>query len=158
MDRKSVGAGASVKVAILGFGTVGTSAARILCEHPPQGVVLSCIFNRGIDRKRVPWIPSSVLWTENFDQVLASNADIVVELAGGLNPAGDWVRLSLAAGKSVVTANKKLIAEQGPRWKSWPGGMVASCFMAPRWQAVFPSSPQCSRGLPATASTAFTAF
>ena len=62
----------------------------------------------------VPWIPSSVLWTESFDQVLASNADIVVELAGGLNPAGDWVRLSLAAGKSVVTANKQLIARHGP--------------------------------------------
>jgi homoserine dehydrogenase len=114
MDRKSVGAGAPVKVAILGFGTVGTSAARILCEHPPQGVALGCIFNRGIDRKRVSWIPSSVLWTENFDEVLASNPDIVVELAGGLNPAGEWVRRSLAAGKSVVTANKKMIAEQGP--------------------------------------------
>ena len=102
-----------MKVAILGFGTVGTSVARILCEHP-QGVTLSCIFNRGIDRKRVPWIPSSVLWTENFEEVLASNPDIVVELAGGLHPAGAWVRRSLAAGKSVVTANKKMIAEHGP--------------------------------------------
>ena len=105
--------GRPVKVAILGFGTVGTSVARILCEHP-QGVRLSCIFNRGIDRKRVPWIPSSVLWTENFEEVLASNPDIVVEVAGGLHPAGEWVRRSLAAGKSVVTANKKMIAEHGP--------------------------------------------
>src|ERR1700678_3535451 len=113
MDRKSVGAGASVKVAILGFGTVGNSVARILCEHPPQGVELACIFNRGIERKRVSWVPSSVVWTENFDEMLASNPDIVVELAGGLRPAGDWVRKSLAAGKSVVTANKKMIAEQG---------------------------------------------
>ncbi len=103
-----------VKVAILGFGTVGSSVARILCEHPPEGVALGCLFNRGIDRKRVSWIPSSVLWTENFDEVLASNPDIVVELAGGLHPAGEWVRKSLAAGKSVVTANKKMIAEQGP--------------------------------------------
>jgi homoserine dehydrogenase len=105
--------GRPVKVAILGFGTVGTSVARILCEHP-QGVTLSCIFNRGIDRKRVPWIPSSVLWTENFEEVLAGNPDVVVEVAGGLHPAGEWVRKSLAAGKSVVTANKKMIAEQGP--------------------------------------------
>jgi homoserine dehydrogenase len=105
---------AEQKVAILGFGTVGNSVARILCEHPPEGVVLSCLFNRGIDRKRVSWVPSSVLWTENFDEVLASNPDIVVELAGGLKPAGDWVRQALAAGKSVVTANKKMIAEQGP--------------------------------------------
>ena len=103
-----------VKVAILGFGTVGSSVARILCEHPSQGVALTCLFNRGVDRKRVPWVPPSVFWTENFDEVLASNPDIVVELAGGLMPAGDWIRKSLAAGKSVVTANKKIIAEQGP--------------------------------------------
>jgi homoserine dehydrogenase len=102
-----------MKVAILGFGTVGNSVARILSEHPPQGIELSCIFNRAIDRKRVSWVPSSVLWTENFDQVLASGPDIVLELAGGLHPAGDWVRQSLAAGKSVVTANKKMIAEHG---------------------------------------------
>ena len=103
-----------MKVAILGFGTVGNSVARILLEHPPKGVALGCIFNRGIERKRVSWVPSSVLWTEDFDAVLDSNPDIVVELAGGLQPAGDWVRKALAAGKSVVTANKKMIAEQGP--------------------------------------------
>jgi homoserine dehydrogenase len=102
------------KVAILGFGTVGASAARILCEHPPLGVELSCIFNRGVDRKRVSWVPGSVKWTESFDEVLATNPDILLELAGGLNPAGDWVRSALAAGKSVVTANKKLIAAHGP--------------------------------------------
>jgi homoserine dehydrogenase len=104
---------AEQKVAILGFGTVGSSVARILSEHPPQGITLSCVFNRGIERKRVSWLPSSVCWTEDFEQVLASDPDIVVELAGGLHPAGDWVRRALAAGKSVVTANKKLIAEQG---------------------------------------------
>ena len=102
-----------MKVAILGFGTVGSSVARILCEHPPEGVELSCIFNRGIDRKRTSWVPSSVLWSEDFDQVMGANPDILVELAGGLKPAGEWVRKALAAGKSVVTANKKLIAEQG---------------------------------------------
>ena len=102
-----------MKVAILGFGTVGSSVARILCEHPPKGVELGCIFNRGIERKRVSWVPSTVLWSEDFGQVMGCNPDIVVELAGGLHPAGEWVREALAAGKSVVTANKKLIAEQG---------------------------------------------
>ena len=102
-----------MKVAILGFGTVGNSVARILCEHPPKGVELGCIFNRGIERKRVSWVPSRVVWSEDFSQVMGCKPDIVVELAGGLHPAGDWVREALAAGKSVVTANKKLIAEQG---------------------------------------------
>ena len=42
-----------------------------------------------------------------------SDVDVIVELAGGLDPAGDWVRRALEAGKSVVTANKKLIAYHG---------------------------------------------
>ncbi len=107
-------AGRPVKVAILGFGTVGSSLARIVCERTPQDVELCCVFNRGVARKRVPWAPSSVLWTERFEDVLAAGPDIVVEVAGGLEPAGEWIRASLAAGKSVVTANKKLIAAHGP--------------------------------------------
>ncbi len=64
-------------------------------------------------RKRVDWVPSSVVWSEDVDTVLASGVDVVVELAGGLDPAGSWVRRALEAGKSVVTANKKLIAFHG---------------------------------------------
>jgi homoserine dehydrogenase len=66
-----------------------------------------------VARKRVAWVPPSVEWTENADAVLASDADVIVELIGGLDPAGTWVRRALEAGKSVVTANKKLIAYHG---------------------------------------------
>ena len=112
--REREASGKLVKVAILGFGTVGSSLARILCDRTPQDVELCCVFNRAVSRKRVPWAPSSVVWTERFEDVLAAGPDIVVEAAGGLDPAGDWVRKSLAASKSVVTANKKLIAAHGP--------------------------------------------
>src|SRR5207237_8176377 len=71
------------------------------------------IFNREVDRKRVPWIPRRVRWTDNFDEILASDVDVIVELVGGVRPAGDWVRRALHAGKSVVTANKNLIATEG---------------------------------------------
>jgi homoserine dehydrogenase len=87
--------------------------ARILAEQKPQGLELTHVFNRGVARKRVDWLPSSVIWSEDADVVLASDVDVVVELAGGLDPAGSWVRKALEAGKSVVTANKKLIAFQG---------------------------------------------
>jgi homoserine dehydrogenase len=103
----------SLRIAIFGFGTVGSSVARILVESQPQGLELTHIFNRGVARKRVDWIPSSVTWSEDADSVLSSNVDVVVELAGGLEPAGGWVRRALDAGKSVVTANKKLIAFHG---------------------------------------------
>lgn len=103
----------NLKVAILGFGTVGGSVARILCDRKLKGVELAYIFNRGVERKRVSWVPKTVQWTEDFKEVLSSDVDVVLELAGGLDPAGQWVRKALLAGKSVVTANKKLIAYEG---------------------------------------------
>ncbi len=114
MTAEREASGGVFTAAILGFGTVGGSVAAILWEHPPQGVELRCVFNRGVSRKRIASAPSSVVWTEDFEQVLASRPDVVIETAGGLEPAGEWVRRSLAAGISVVTANKKLIAESDP--------------------------------------------
>ena len=74
----------------------------------------SCTFSTAASpAKRVDWVPSSIKWTENVDDVLASDVDVVVELVGGLHPAYEWVRAALLAGKSVVTANKQLIAHYG---------------------------------------------
>lgn len=103
----------ALRIAIFGFGTVGSSVARILVESKPRGVELTHIFNRRVERKKADWVPSSVVWSEDADAILTSDVDVVVELAGGLDPAGSWVRRALEAGKSVVTANKKLIAFHG---------------------------------------------
>jgi homoserine dehydrogenase len=67
-----------------------------------------------VARKKVDWLPPEVVWTENIDDVVSSDVDIVVEVMGGLQPTEDWVRRMLASGKSVVTANKQLIAHCGP--------------------------------------------
>jgi len=104
----------SLRVAIFGFGTVGSSVARILVESAPAGLELTHVVNRGVTRKKVDWVPASVVWSENAGEVLASgDVDVIVELAGGVTPAGEWVRAALGSGKSVVTANKKLIAFHG---------------------------------------------
>jgi homoserine dehydrogenase len=100
-------------VALLGFGTVGQSVARILCSGEVPHVRLTHIFNRNVSRKRVDWVPSGVCWTDSPDDILASDADIIIELVGGLRPAYDWVKGALLAGKSVVTANKQLMAHHG---------------------------------------------
>jgi homoserine dehydrogenase len=102
------------KVALIGFGTVGSSVARILCERSNTHTLLTHILNRNVARKKVDSLPSSVRWTENIDDVLSSDVDIVVEVMGGLRPAEDWIRRALESGKSVVTANKQLIARSGP--------------------------------------------
>lgn len=102
------------KVALVGFGTVGSAVARLLyarsAEHCLQ---LTQIFNRGIDRKKVDWVSDEVLWTDDIEQILSSDAEVLVELVGGVKPAYDWVKRALQSGKSVVTANKQLMAHHG---------------------------------------------
>jgi len=102
------------KLALIGFGTVGRSVARILTSRPAEDLRLTHVVNRNVDRKRVDWVPRDVAWTQDFEDVLKSDADVVLELVGGLDPAEHWVRRSLESGKSVVTANKQLIARHGP--------------------------------------------
>jgi homoserine dehydrogenase len=102
-----------IRIALFGFGTVGSSVARILLESRPEGLEITHVFNRNVSRKRVDWVPEGVVWSDDFESVLASDVDVVVELVGGLDPAGNWVRRAIEAGKSVVTANKKLIAYHG---------------------------------------------
>ena len=101
------------RVALMGFGTVGQSVARILCSGEVPQVQLTHIFNRDVNRKRVDWVPSSVTWTDSVDLVLNSDTSILIEVAGGIRPAYDWVKGALQAGKSVVTANKQLMAHHG---------------------------------------------
>ncbi len=102
------------RVALVGFGTVGRSVARLLHELAPPELQLGVIVNRGIERKRVDWIDAGVRWTEDIGEALGEDVDIVVELIGGRAPAEEWIRRALRAGKSVVTANKQVIAHAGP--------------------------------------------
>jgi len=112
-EQEHPGTPKALNVAIVGFGTVGSSVARILSERSPSGLRLTHVCNRNIERKRVDWLPSTVRWTEDIDAVLSSECDIFVELIGGLEPAGDWIRRALKSGRSVVTANKQLISRHG---------------------------------------------
>src|ERR1700722_18234514 len=76
-------------VALIGFGTVGSSVARILCERSNTHLRLTHILNRNVARKKVGWLPTSVKWTENIEDILSSNVEIVVEVMGGLQPTED---------------------------------------------------------------------
>ncbi len=106
--------GSVCRVALIGFGTVGRSVAKILSASKNSALRLTHVCNRNVQRKKQDWVPSDVLWTEDIDAVLKSDVDIVIELIGGLNPAEQIVRKALESGKSVVTANKQLIARCGP--------------------------------------------
>jgi homoserine dehydrogenase len=114
----------SCRVALLGFGTVGSAVARRLTTVPGASapIALTCIFDRRAVEKRARWTlerpavagpAHQIVWTDRIDDVLHSDVDVVVEAIGGADPAAAWIRAALAAGKSVVTANKQVIARDG---------------------------------------------
>lgn len=103
-----------VGVGLIGFGTVGQSVARLLTSGRDHRARLVRVSARPGGRPRPGWLPTSVGWSERFDSLLAPDIDVVVELVGGIDPAHEWSRRALLAGKSVVTANKQLVAEHGP--------------------------------------------
>jgi homoserine dehydrogenase len=109
---------ARCRVGILGFGTVGSAIARRLtAPDSPSLLHLTHICDRRAREKRARQPEndtSRLVWTDAFDDLIASDVDIVVEAVGGAEPAVDYVRASLLAGKSVVTANKQVIAHHGP--------------------------------------------
>jgi homoserine dehydrogenase len=98
------------RVGIAGFGTVGQSVARLLCSRKYPNLLLTHIYNRNIQAKKVDWVPGHVVWTDRVEDVLDTGVDIFVELIGGLSPAKEWIEAAIMSGKSVVTANKQVIA------------------------------------------------
>lgn len=107
-----------IKVSIIGFGTVGAGVADILVKNAElmairTGVKLKLekIADLDIVRDRGVKVPEGVLTTD-CNQAIAA-ADIVVELIGGTTFAKKVILDALNAGKSVVTANKALLAHHG---------------------------------------------
>ena len=107
---------AQCRVGLLGFGTVGRSVARILCERRHRSLQLVGVCTRGAAQARAgaPWVPAGVVWTDDAEALLETGADVIVEVMGGIEPARAWIAAALQAGRSVVTANKQVIAEHGP--------------------------------------------
>lgn len=114
-------ANGKLRLGVLGFGNVGRSFVRLVSEQRERflaelGLDLSiaAVGVRGGEGRRLPWVPSTVRFTEDLGSVpRASDVDAVVELVGGEEPARSLVLASFAAGKSVVTANKLLLARHG---------------------------------------------
>ncbi len=105
------------RVAILGFGNVGSAVADLLAQQRFPGITLTHIFNRDAERKRLSpaaaSVPSDAVWTSDPQLILDSSADVLIETVGGLDPIFAWLREAIRRRKSVVTANKQLIAYRG---------------------------------------------
>ncbi|MGH2691072.1 MAG: homoserine dehydrogenase [Actinomycetota bacterium] len=107
-------------IALLGCGTVGSAVVRQLIERPERigarlrrRPVLRAIAVRHLDKTRPDWVPRELLTADPLGAVDRDDVDVVVEVIGGVDPAGGLVELALARGKHIVTANKELLAR---RW------------------------------------------
>ncbi|MDR0335833.1 MAG: homoserine dehydrogenase [Planctomycetaceae bacterium] len=109
-----------IKVALLGFGTIGTGVAKILVNHADRiaqatgrTVELVKICDKDITTRRDVELASGVLCSDVESVFADPEIKIGIELIGGLEPARTFVLRLLASGKDVVTANKALIAQHG---------------------------------------------
>jgi len=107
-----------IGIGLLGLGTVGAGVAAILNtpegRHPLIGdLQIAKVAVRDLQRPRPVELDPSLLTTDPQEVVDDPNVQVVVEVMGGIEPARTLIMRAIAAGKSVVTANKAVIARHG---------------------------------------------
>lgn len=109
-----------LKVALLGCGVVGSQVIRLMHEQADDltarvgaPLELAGVAVRRLGRKRDIDVDPALLTTDAEALVIRDDVDIVIEVIGGIEPARSLIVSALSRGKSVVTANKALLAEDG---------------------------------------------
>lgn len=110
-----------IGVGIIGFGTVGAGTAKLLIDNAELlrkrvgvPVRLRRIADPDIARDRGVSLPEGILTTDGYQVARDPDVRIVIEVVGGTGIAKDFLLEAVRQGKSVVTANKALLAECGP--------------------------------------------
>ncbi|MGG1661604.1 homoserine dehydrogenase [Brevibacillus sp. NRS-1366] len=108
-----------VRVGLLGLGTVGGGVIKTIRSQQEKlslrlgkRIEIVKALVRDSEKERAVHVEPSIL-TTNFEDVLKSDVDIVVEVMGGVDPTYDYVRALIEKGCHVVTANKELLAKRG---------------------------------------------
>ena len=109
-----------IKVGLMGCGTVGGGVWKVISKNHVEiekkcgaKIEIVRVLERDLDKAVAAGVPKEIV-TENVEEFMGDpEIQIVVEVMGGTEVAGKFIRLALQAGKSVVTANKDLLAVQG---------------------------------------------
>ncbi|MDX2177200.1 MAG: homoserine dehydrogenase [Candidatus Sumerlaeia bacterium] len=111
----------TLRIALAGLGCVGGKVAEWLLDpsHPvhavsPLRLELAAVCVRDPGKARGLALPDSVRMAGTLEELAAADADVVVELIGGVDRAGALVAAAIGVGRDVVTANKALLAHRGP--------------------------------------------
>jgi homoserine dehydrogenase len=110
-----------VTIGVIGLGNVGSGALQILSENAGRieeklgfPLRVKAVCSRNVREKKLPPLPGLVTRTSDWKEVVADpEIDIIAELVGGTATAGHIIEESLRQRKSVVTANKELMALRG---------------------------------------------
>src|SRR5262245_22771692 len=109
-----------IGIGLIGLGTVGSGVVKILksqskriAEQTGVKLVLRRVAVRSGSKKRLVSVPRALVTTNAKAVVEDPAVEILVELAGGVHPAKEWIERAFSLRKHVVTANKALLAEKG---------------------------------------------
>jgi homoserine dehydrogenase len=118
-ERRTPRGGAPIGVAILGCGTVGSAVIELLssdrsfAERVGVGLEIRHVLIRDPAKSRASTSPREVMTTDPRKVLEDPQVELVVELMGGIEPAASIIEESLRTGRSVITANKALLAKRG---------------------------------------------
>jgi homoserine dehydrogenase len=110
-----------IRIGMLGCGTVGGGVVTILAEEADDiaartgaRLEITRVAVRDTTKDRGLPLSADVYTDDPLEVVEAADVDVIVEVMGGREPAGTLIRRALELGKPVVTANKELVAHEGP--------------------------------------------
>ncbi|NLK64615.1 MAG: homoserine dehydrogenase [Tissierellia bacterium] len=111
------------KLGILGMGTVASGLINIMDFNKDKvhaaikrDLTVTKVLVKNLDKKRNVSLPKEV-YTQDVNEVLNGDTDIIIELIGGIHPAYEYIKAALNNKKHVVTANKAVIATHGEELK-----------------------------------------
>lgn len=105
-----------MKIALMGFGTVGTGVEEILYKKRDSllkngfDIEIDRVLIRDKDKKRSP-LKSDLVFTDNFDDILNYDVDTVIDVTSSLEETFERIVLLMKAGKNIVTANKAVVSK-----------------------------------------------
>ncbi len=110
----------TINIGLLGFGTIGSGVVKALDERSGliakrAGVCLNIkyICDINLPKNKLPMAKGRIFNKDAYRVINDPQVDIIIELIGGIRPAKDFIIAAMNKGKSIVTANKALLAECG---------------------------------------------
>ncbi len=105
-----------MKIALMGFGTVGTGVEEILYKKKDNllknnfDIKIEKVLIKNVNKKRNPW-NKDLIFTDNFDEILNSDVDAVIDATSSVDETYNRIISLMKSGKNIITANKAVVSK-----------------------------------------------